>query len=139
MDGIADDAHLKLGRKFIRARVRGIIANPRNYFLAVWYSGKLAGGFVLCALGQGVFEVHTLLRSNFHGRRAIAIGKQAMQAVMLWPGVEKLTSYCPDCLPHTFMFARLCGFRAVGTHPQTWNKNGTTYAMRAVEFTKQDL
>lgn len=140
LPAIFDDRFAGPGRvKRMRRKVRAIIARRENHFYQIFHCGQFAGGFVLYRTGAGVFEVHTLLKKDFHGRIAVALGRFAIGFVMALPFVEKLTSYCPDNLPHTFIFARMCGFRHVGEYPMKWIKDGITYGMKAVEFTKGDL
>lgn len=126
-------------RKQIKAKVRAIAARPGNHVFAVYWQRKFAGCFVLYALGDGVFEVHTLLTKEFHGLFAVRIGRFSIQRVFSFGWCDKLTSYCPENLPETYLFARMCGFRHVGKYPLDWIKNGVRYAMKAVEITKQDL
>lgn len=126
------------GRR-MRDRIRSIIANRNNHAFCVWYDSKFAGMFVLYRMATGVFETHTLLLKDFHGLVAVRIGRFAINQVMSLPYIDKLTSYCPENLPQTFLFARMCGFRHVGEYPMKWIKNGVQYAMKAVEFTRNDL
>ena len=100
----------------------------------MFYGGKYAGGYCLFYQAEGIYEVHTLLLKEFHGRAAIAIGKFSIGKMLALPWVRKLTSFCPGNLPEVFLFAKLCGFKAVGELPFCWVKQGVAYAIKAVEI-----
>ena len=140
---IADDRHrcTSMLEFFVWAKrnVRYLLTGPDNHFFEVRCDGRIAGGFFLKGEGAGSYEVHTMLRKDFRGRVAIAIWKFCAATALSWPWVNRLTSYCPVTAPETFLFARLCGFRHVGTHARTWLKNGVEHAMKAVELNKGDL
>lgn len=123
----------------IKSKVRAIAANPENHVFAVRVKNKLAGCFVLCSLGGGRFEVHTLLTSDFHGLMAVTIGRFATRFGLDLPYVKMLSSYCPDNMPETYLFARMCGWKNAGIYPLKWMVKGVEYAMRAVKIEKGDL
>ena len=123
----------------VKRKVRALLSNPANRVYEVRVDGKFAGCFVLLALGGGVFEEHTLFLKEFHGLFAVRIGRAATRQILSLPDINKLVSLCPENLPETYLFAKLCGWKFAGMHPNKWVKNGVAYAMRQVEITKGDL
>lgn len=130
----APDARLR-----IKNRVRCIASKPGTHVLAVRVDRKLAGCFVMCGLGNGAFEVHTLLTKDFHGFVAVKIGRFATEWALNLPYVKVLTSYCPENMPETYLFAKMCRWRDAGIYPMKWVVKGVEYAMRAVRIEKGDL
>ena len=136
---VCDDTWLAKSLEELRAIVNGMVTNPANHILAVLDDGVAVGCFVCYQLNAGVFEVHTFLTSKCRGKSAIEAGKNAMRFVFGLPGVQKLISYCPDCLPESFFFARRCGWKFTGMSEAKWTKLGVTYPVKAVEIAKEDV
>lgn len=135
---VTDDLWGSLGAETRREHVRIMVENPANHTLLVLENGAVQGCFVLGHMGDGVFEVHTLLLPGCRGARAIRAGRAAMSYTQRF-NVSKLTSYCPEHLPEVHLFARLCGFKTVGKQAAAWIKHGVKYAKILVEITKEDL
>ena len=123
----------------VKRKVRALLSNPNNHVFEVRVDGKFAGCFVLLALGDGVFEEHTLFLKEFHGLYAVRIGRFATRELLSWPWITKLVSLCPENLPETYVFAKMCNWKAAGIHPNKWVKNGVAYAMKMVSIERKDL
>jgi len=131
----------KMGRstRNMRLKIRGIVSNPGNHVFRVIFENKFAGCFVLFDLGGGDYEVHTLLKKEFHGLYAVRIGRYATAFGLNLPYVKKLISFCPNNMPETFLFAKMCGWKSLGELPAKWIKNGVEYGVKGVWIRKEDF
>ena len=136
---VCDDAWLAKSLDEVKAVVTGVVTNSDNHVLSVVSGGVVLGCFVCYRMAEGVYEVHTFLTDACRGEFAIAAGKAAMKFMFGLPGVEKLISVCPQCLPESYWFARRCGWRNVGIGREKWVKFGVEYPVQQVEITKGDI
>lgn len=142
LEHLFDDDHA-MPFKQMRARIRAIIAQPDTHTFRAFWGRSFAGCFVLYHLGSGqsgLYEVHTLLREKFRGLIGVRIGRFAATFGLGLPYVERLVSFCPDCMPQAYLFAKMCGFRMVAEPCSIrWVKNGIDYGVKLVSLSKEDL
>lgn len=119
--------------------VRGIVTNANNRVLLVFNRGKIAGCFICYALGDGDYEVHTCLMPNCRGRDAVRAGRLGQAEILAQPGAKRLISGCPENMPHTFIFAHLCGWKDAGFCEQPWKELDRSYKIKRVMLKKEDL
>ena len=126
-------------RQRAKWKVRALASRPGNHVFEVRCQRKPAGCFFLFDLGNGEYEVHTLLQKWAHGLLGVAIGRYATRFGLSLPYVNKLKSFCPANLPETYLYAKMCGWKSAGESAVKWVKNGIAYAQKIVEISKGDL
>lgn len=132
-----NDTMLKMQPSQITSRLRDGFNRRDAVTIEVLKNGEKVGMFWFQCVSPGVFEVHTTMLRACRGRDAIRAGRMAIK-MMFERGVEKLTSYCPACIPEAMVFAKMCGFKKVGMSSQFWIVGGNGYDVTLVELTKED-
>ena len=137
---VCDDNWIHKSLDELKAIVTGLVENPLNHTVLVQDDeGVPIGCFVGIAKGGGNLEEHTFMSAACRGWDAIIAGKRAMKLLFTLPDVEKLTSYCPACLPESYWFARRCGWHNAGFAEWRWLKNGIEHLVTLVEVNREDF
>lgn len=99
--------------------VTEILSDSRNICLLSEY-----GGFFCVYLGDGIYEGHTQFLPEGRGRRAIAVGKEAIEFMFNIIGAKKIIGYTPLDNRAARMFNRLIGMKVIGVFPKQFIADG---------------
>ncbi len=106
-------------------------------FLKVVRNGHGEGFIMLTRQEPGVFEWHTTFGRECRGRDALTAGRKACQWVWENSNAVLLTSYCPDWLPQSRVYARWLGARLDFYEPNCVRRNGISYGKWHISCARQ--
>lgn len=98
-------------------------------FVKALYDGLVAGCFWLLRHDDAI-EVHTALLPDFHGKRAVQIGRALVPWIFEHTGAARITSYAWSDSPAVAWFCRMVGMKPTRTEPWPNTRHG-----RAVDIT----
>lgn len=86
-----------------------------------------------------MWEVHTLVKPEGRGGKAIADGVAAMAWLFENSPCEKIISYIPAFNRQAFLFARKAGMKVEGVATKSFRKDGQLHDQVIVGISKEDL
>lgn len=116
-EAVANDPRVRAGLGFGTAPLAlgALLANPGNLAF-----GDTNGGFIFEAVGEGRYELHTLLSSAVRGRAALTLAAQAIGRVFVEAGATEIVTRTPGNLRHAALMARRVGLAPVRTVDAAW-------------------
>ena len=91
-------------------------------------TSDILGFWTVTWKSSDVVEIHTCMTEECRGAKAIEAGKTGVNYIMTQTNATKLTSYCPENIPESYVFARKVGFRK--DHK---DNKGTTFVSMGVD------
>jgi len=98
-------------------------------------AGEPAGFWLVIPKGAGVWEVHTNFLPEHRGAFALDAATLAIDLMFTATPAVTLTSFCPECLPESWFFARRNGFKTDFSRPAVWPRAGVRHGVRHVSLT----
>lgn len=116
-EAVANDPRVRAGLGFGTAPLAlgALLADPSNLAF-----GDADGGFIFEALGEGRYELHTLLSGATRGRAALDLAAQAIARVFTETSAAEIVTRTPGNLRHAALMARWAGFAPVRTLDDAW-------------------
>ena len=117
-EAVANDARVRrgLGHGVAPLSLQAVVGDPRNVALA---DGE-NGGFVFENLGDGRFELHTLLDAAVRGAAALDLAARAMAWGFANTDATAIVTRTPGNLRHAALMARRAGFAPLHTARGAW-------------------
>jgi hypothetical protein len=92
-------------------------------------AGQALGAWLMCALEQDAYGIHTNLLPSCRGRRAIETATAALQFCFIHTDAMQLWTCVPGCNRPAAWFAHHMGFRDEFTRAHVWLKDGQRWDM----------
>ena len=110
-----------------------MICNRSNFFICP-DTGCI---FFLSPFTFGSYIVHTCILKALRGRKAIILGKKAINFCFNELNINKLVSYVPSYNRKALFYALLCGFKKEGLITKAYQLNSQLFDITVVGLTKE--